>query len=69
MHENPPQHLSDFSPPAMQPPPHWEPPAILLERSLVVHAQEGITGPDGLPMGWIGPLSGSGGGSMGGGCM
>jgi len=69
MHENTPQNLPDFSPPAMQPPPHWEPPAILLERSLIVHAQEGVGGVDGMPMGWIGPLSGSGAGAMGGGCM
>ena len=46
--------------PDMQPPPQWEPPAILLERSLVIHAQQGIGGMGDSPLGWIGPLSGSG---------
>lgn len=53
--------------PDMQPPPQWEPPAILLERSLVIHGQQGIGGMGDTPLGWIGPLSASGGGGMGGG--
>lgn len=55
-----------FPNPDMQPPPQWEPPAILLERSLVIHGQQGIGGMDGMPMGWIGPLNGSG---TGGSCL
>lgn len=55
---------------AIQPPPRWERPAIALERSLIVHGQQGypgIPGPDGLgPTGWMGPLNGSG---SGGSCM
>lgn len=60
MNKEPSRNQPNFLPPPMQPPSNWEPPAILLERSLVIHAQEGITGPDGMPMGWIGPLNGSG---------
>ena len=40
----------------------WQPPAIVLERSLEVTAQGGPPkGPVGAPGGFLGPLSGSGG--------
>lgn len=49
----------------------WEEPAIVLDRSLIVSAQDGPGGAPGMPQGFVGPLTTSGGsgpGSGGGNC-
>ncbi len=60
MPDQPPTNRSQSPNPDMQPPPQWEPPVILLERSLIIHGQQGIGGMGDTPMGWIAPLNASG---------